>query len=140
MQLWSSSCRWENILQQYSYSNQKALRKKQQQQSGRYRGESMQIAQCLLAIVRNKQYWLHLGNESNTITKFFDTWFACDGTLQTYVDNVLDCPSITLFYVFFCLFWVPYYESKVPAGSISTNLGPLDRIYFSIITLKYLKA
>ena len=43
-----------------------------------------------------------LGNESNTIAKFFDTGFTCDETLQTYVDNLLISASITLFCVFFC--------------------------------------
>ena len=100
----------------------------------------MEIAQLLIAIVRNNQYWLNLDNESNMITKFFDTGLTCYGNLYTYIDNVLVSLLITLFYVFFCSFWVPYYESKVPAGSVPTNLRLLDKIDFSKITLRSLKA
>ena len=64
------------------------------------------------------------------ITEFFDTWFACDGTLYTYIDNVVVSPSITLCSILLCSFWVPYHESKVPTGSVSTNLGLPERIDF----------
>ena len=74
------------------------------------------------------------------IAKFFDMGFACGGTLYNYVDNVLVSPSITLFYVFFCSFWVPYNDSKVPTGNVSTNLGLLDKIGLPKITLRSLKA
>ena len=33
------------------------------------------------------------------ITKLFDTGFVCDGTLYTYIDDVLIYNSITLFCV-----------------------------------------
>ena len=82
----------------------------------------MESTKQLLAIVINDQYWLYLGNESNTIAKFFDTGFSCDGNLYTYVDNVLIYNSITLFCVFFCSFCAPDHESKVSAGSASTKL------------------
>ena len=82
----------------------------------------MEITYKYLAIVINIQYWIYLGNESNTITKFFDTEFAFSGTLYTYINNVLIYPSIILFCVFFYSFWVTYHESKVPAKSASTNL------------------
>ena len=42
-----------------------------------------------LTIATNKKYRLYLGNESNTITKLFDTGFACDGDLHSYIYNVL---------------------------------------------------
>ena len=32
------------------------------------------------SVVINKKYLLYLVNESNMITKLFDTGFACDGT------------------------------------------------------------
>ena len=83
---------------------------------------------------------MYLGNESNMITKFFDTGSACDGTMYTYVDNVLVSPSTILFCALFCSFYVPDHESKVPAGYASTNLGLLDKIDFSKITPGYLKA
>ena len=70
---------------------------------------------------------------------FFDTWFACAGTLYIYIDNIMVFPSITLLSVRFCSFWVPDYEAKVPAGYVYTNLGILERIYFSKITLRCLK-
>ena len=38
--------------------------------------------------------------------------------------------SITLFCVFFCSFCVPEHESKYTEGSASTNLVPLDKMYF----------
>ena len=44
-------------------------------------GANMGSAQRLLEIFRRKQYWLYLVNESNMITKLFDTGFACDETL-----------------------------------------------------------
>ena len=72
--------------------------------------------------MRNNQYWMYLGNESKIISKLFDMGFACGGNLYTYVDNVLGSTSIILFCVFFCLFFVPEHESKVPAGSASANL------------------
>ena len=75
-----------------------------------------------VSIMRNNQYWLYLVNESNMITKLFYTGFACDGTMYTYVDNVLVSTSIILFYIYFCSFSPPEHESKVPAGSASANL------------------
>ena len=77
---------------------------------------------------------MYLGNESNTIAELFDTGFACDGTLQTYVDNVLILASITLFCVFLCSFCVPENESKLPIGSAPDNLWLLDKIYLSKTT------
>ena len=65
---------------------------------------------------------MYLGNESNMITKFFDTGFACDGNLYTYVDNFMIFTSITLFCVFFCSFYVLEHESKGTAGSAPANL------------------
>ena len=56
------------------------------------------------------------------IEKFFDNGSACDGTMYTYVDNVLILASITVFYVFLCSFCVPENESIVPVGSESANL------------------
>ena len=64
------------------------------------------------------------------ITKFFDTGFTCDGNLKTCVDNDLVYTSITLFGVFFCSFFVPEHESKVPAWSVFTNFLLLDKIDF----------
>ena len=55
------------------------------------------------------------------ITEVFDIGFACDGALYTYVDNVLVSPKSTLFCIFFCSFWVPGYEFKVHASSVSTK-------------------
>ena len=48
----------------------------------------MGSVQILLAIVKNKQYWLYLVNVSNMIAKLFDIGFACNGTLYTHVENV----------------------------------------------------
>ena len=87
-----------------------------------------------VAIVRSNQYWLCLGNESNTIAKFFDTGFACDENLLTYVDNIMISTSITLFCIFFCSCCVQEHESKVPAGSASANFSQPDKIYISKIT------
>ena len=53
------------------------------------------------------------------------------------------CSSFSLNHIIlciFCSFWVPDYESKEPTGSVSTNLGLLDKKYFSKITLRSLKA
>ena len=77
---------------------QEAIREKQQ--LGSNGGSIMDITQRSIAMVRNSQYWLYLGNESNMIRKFFDTGLACDGNMQTYVYNVMIYTSITLFYVF----------------------------------------
>ena len=52
-------------------------------------GVTMESTKQLLAIVINDQYWLYLGNESNMVANIFDTEFACDETLYTYVDNVM---------------------------------------------------
>ena len=43
------------------------------------------------------------------------------------------------YYIYICSFWVPDYESKVPAGYVSTNFGLLDKIDLSLITLRSLK-
>ena len=61
------------------------------------------------------------------ITKLFDTGFACDGTLYTYVDDVLVYPLTTFFCAFFCSFFVPDHESKEHTGSTYSNLGILDK-------------
>ena len=65
---------------------------------------------------------MYLGNESNIIANLFDTGLACDGTMYTYVDNILIDASITLFCVFSFSFCVPEHESKVPAGYAPANL------------------
>ena len=54
----------------------------------------MDIDQWLIAIVRNKQYWLYQGNESKTITKFFDTGFTCDGTLNNVASGIISMYDI----------------------------------------------
>ena len=93
-------------------------------------GATMESTKSLVAIVVNNPYWLYLGNESNVITKFFDTGLACTYRLYTCIDNALISGSITLFYLFFCSFCVPEHESKVPEGSASANLCLIDQIYF----------
>ena len=50
--------------------------------------------------------------------------------MYTCVDNFMIYPSITLFCVFSCSFCVPEHESKYTEGSASTNLVPLDKMYF----------
>ena len=62
-----------------SDSNKEATREKWQ--LGRGGTTTMESTSRPVAIVRNNQYLMYLGNESNVITKFFDTGFACDGTL-----------------------------------------------------------
>ena len=64
---------------------------------------------------------MYLVNESNIIAKVFDTGCACDGTLYTYIDNVLVSTPIKLICVFFCSFCVPEHEFKVPVESASAN-------------------
>ena len=43
------------------------------------------------------------------ISKFFDTGFACYGTLQNYVDSIIISPSIT----FFCIFYVRFLSYRM---------------------------
>ena len=59
--------------------NQEAIREQYILGSGRV--VTMESTQPLLAIMRNKQYWLYPGNESKTIAKLLDTGFICDGDL-----------------------------------------------------------
>ena len=68
-------------------------------------GVDMESAKWSLLVMRNKQYLLYLENESNIIVTLFDTGFACDGTLYTYVHNVMVYPLNILFYVVCCSFF-----------------------------------
>ena len=77
---------------------------------------------------------MYLRNESNIIANLFDTGFACDGNLYTYIDSVLISASNTLFSVIFCSFCVPEHESKVTLGSVSAYFLLLDKIYLSKLT------
>ena len=106
------------------YSNQESIREKQQ--LGSDGGATMDSTQQFLAIVINNQYQFYLLNESNMIPTLFDTGLSCDGNMYTYVDNVLVSTSIILLCAFFCSFFVPDNESKLPAGSESANVGLLD--------------
>ena len=48
--------------------------------------------------------------------------------------------KVTLIYVFFSSFWNLYYDYEVPARSAPANLGLLDQIDLSKITLMSVKA
>ena len=68
---------FEKIVCSNSDINQEAIR--EQSRLGGDGGDNIESTYQLLAIVRNKQYWLYLVNESNMIAKLFDTGFVCDG-------------------------------------------------------------
>ena len=62
-------------------SNHEEIRDQEKNIFGVYLLATIEITQQSLAIVRNNQYWVYLGNKSNMIKKFFDAEFACYVTL-----------------------------------------------------------
>ena len=83
--------------------NQEAIGRRQQ-----LRGNGVAImgsTQQSVAIVIINQYLVYLGNESNMTAKFFDTYFTCDGTMYTYLDDIL-----IMLYFFPKLYYYVYFS------------------------------
>ena len=75
------------------------------------------------------------------LTKTFEILFNFSWyfwPLSTVI-SLLVSPSITLFCLFSCSLCVPYHDSAVPARFATANMVPLDKIYLSKITPRYLK-